>query len=379
MVNQKSLDTVVSGNNKLAFDLYSKYKSEEGNVFFSPYSISTALAMTYEGAKGKTAEEMQKVLHFPKAAKTRREGFAALYDEINGEGKKYELSTANALWAQKDYQFLKKYFETVEKHYKGKVTNLDFVYETEPSRQVINQWVEDETREKIKDLIPQGCIDPATRLVLTNAVYFKGNWLKQFDKEKTKEQNFKTGNSTAKVQMMQLIGEDVKFNYAENDMTQMVELSYDNKELSMLILLPRSGLSELENIISNEKLTEWKNCLTEERVDVYLPKFKFETKYFMVKTLKEMGMNAAFSNEADFSGMTGAKDLHISNVIHQAFVDVNEEGTEAAAATGVIIGITCIKPITTKIFRADHPFIFLIQQNSTGNVLFMGRVNNPAG
>lgn len=380
MVNQKSLDSVVIGNNKLSFDLYSKYKSEEGNVFFSPYSISTALAMTYEGAKGKTAEEMQKVLHFPKAAKARREGFLALYNEINGEGKKYELSTANALWAQKDYAFLKKYFETVEKHYKGNVTNLDFVHETEPSRQLINKWVEDNTKEKIKDLIPQGSIDKKTRLVLTNAVYFKGNWAKQFDKEKTKEQDFKIGSSVVKAQMMQLTGESAKFNYAENDVMQMLELPYDGKELSMLILLPKNSLSDLEDIISDEKLTGWKNSLVEERVNVYIPRFKFETKYFMVKTLKGMGLSAAFSDDADFSGMTGTKDLCISDVIHQAFVDVNEEGTEAAAATGVIVmKMTCIRPDMTKIFRADHPFSFLIQQKNTGNILFMGRVNNPTG
>lgn len=378
MVNQKSLDSFVNENNQLAIDLYSKYKSEEGNIFFSPYSISTALAMTYEGAKGKTKEEIQKVLHFPKTAKTRREGFSALYDEINGEDKKYELSTANALWAQKDYQFLKKYFSTVKKHYKGDVTNLDFVHETEPSRHTINKWVEDKTKEKIKDLIPQGGIDQKTRLVLTNAVYFKGNWVKQFDKEKTKEQDFKTGNNIIKAQMMQLTGEGVKFNYTENDTVQMLELPYEGKELSMLVILPRNNLSDLESVISSEKLAEWKNSLVEERVDVYLPRFKFESKYFMVKTLKGMGMNAAFSDDADFSGMTGAKDLCISDVIHQAFVDVNEEGTEAAAATGVIVRkITCIRPNLIKIFRADHPFSFLIQQNSTRNILFMGRVNNP--
>ncbi len=380
MVNQKSLDSVVNGNNKLAFDLYARYKSEEGNVFFSPYSISTALAMTYEGAKGKTADEMLKVLHFPKVAKTRREGFAGLYKEVNSEGKKYEMNTANALWAQKDFEFLKKYFSLVEKYYNGNVTNLDFVNETEPSRLVINGWVEKETKDKIRDLIPSGSLNEETRLVLTNAIYFKGTWLKQFNKEHTKEKDFVVSSEkTIKAQMMSLTGDGVKFNYAENDTMQMLELPYDGKELSMLVLLPKKP-SDLENMLSSEKLEGWKKGLHEEEVGVYLPKFKFETKYFMAKTLKKMGMPLAFTDYADFSGMTGTKNLKISDVIHQAFVEVNEEGTEAAAATGVIIvRVTAVRPITRKVFNADHPFIFLIQQNCTGNILFMGRVSNPTG
>jgi len=380
MVNQKSLDSVVNGNNKLAFDLYSKYKSKEGNMFFSPYSISTALAMTYEGAKGQTAKEMKKVLHFPSNKKL-REGSVKLIESINSAEDDYKLSTANALWAQEDYKFLQKYFEAVEKYYGGKVTNMDFKNNPDGSREKINKWVEDKTYEKIKDLIPSGALNDLTRLVLTNAVYFKSKWLKQFDKEKTYDADFKmdSGNMV-KAKMMLSQGEKSRFNYAETDIMQALELPYVGDKLSMLILLPKENLSSLEGSLNAEMLAETKQSLAEYEVHVHLPKFKFETKYFMANTLKKMGMPTAFLDDgsADFSGMTGNRDLYISNVIHQTFIDVNEESTEAAAATAVIMmRCTSMMPPKYKVFRADHPFIFAIQQKETGSILFMGRVSNP--
>lgn len=374
-----NVSSVVNANNRFAFDLYSKYKSNAGNIFFSPYSISTALAMTYEGARGKTAEEIQTVFHFPQDNDTRRSAFAEIYNEINRKDKKYNLTTANALWAQKDYQFLNDYFGLVEKYYGGNVTNLDFVNETEKSRIAINDWVEEQTNNKIKDLIPQGVLDSLTRLVLTNAIYFKGTWVRPFDKNNTREQDFRTSpGNTVKAQMMSLTGEETKFNYTETENLQILELPYSGEDLSMLVLLPKEdNLTSLEESLNTEKLSEWRDNLKEERVNVYLPKFKFETKYFMADTLKDMGMPTAFSENADFSGMTGKKDLLISKVIHQAFVEVNEEGTEAAAATGVIMGVTSAAPSRVKIFNADHPFIFIIQEKETGNILFLGRVSDP--
>lgn len=376
----KSIEDVVKANNQFAFDLYSQYKTKEGNIFFSPYSISTALAMTYEGAMGKTAEEMQSVFHFPQDENERRPAFAKIYNILNKEDKKYQLSTANALWAQKDYQFLVDYFNVVDKYYGGKVTNLDFVGDTENSRITINKWVEEQTNDKIKNLLPQGVIDAFTRLVLTNAIYFKGDWVKQFDKGNTREDTFWVGQSNSvKAKMMNLNGE--KFNYAEVDNVQILELPYAGEELSMLVILPAAkeqGLSPVEASLDPEKLAEWKDKLVGTEVDVYLPKFKFETKYFMVGDLIKMGMLTAFSDEADFSGMTGKKNLFISHVIHQAFVEVNEEGTEAAAATGVVMTKEISAgPRKTPIFRADHPFIFLIQEKETGSILFIGRVSNP--
>ena len=375
---QQGIQEIVDANNQFALEFYSEInKNEHGNIFYSPYSISAALAMTYEGAKGQTADEMKSVFHFPESS-ILRPNFAAIYNNINKKDKKYKLSTGNALWAQQDYQFLQNYLSTAEKYYGGKAANLDFVKETEKSRQTINSFIEEQTNDKIKDLIPQGVLNVDTRLVLTNAIYFKGTWVKQFDKKDTRDEGFKTSSGqSAKVPMMRLTGDDAEFSYAETDDLQLLEMPYDGEDLSMLIILPKeNNLGNIEASITAEKLSEWKGILKEQRVDIYVPKFKFETKYFMVKTLSNMGMPTAFTESADFSGMDGTKSLLIQNVIHQAFVEVNEEGTEAAAATAVIVEIESVGPrIPT--FRADHPFIFIIQQKDTGNILFMGRVSDP--
>jgi len=380
LVITEGLDNVVNANNQFALDLYSKYKSKEGNIFFSPYSISTALAMTYEGAKGETAQEMQSVFHFSEDNNTRRGGYADLYSEINKKDKEYKLHTANALWAEQDFHFSNDYFNVVEQYYNGKVTNLNFKQEAEKSRKTINNWIEDQTNNKIKDLIPTGVIDGLTRLVLTNAIYFKGEWVEQFNKDDTKSKDFKiTPDNIIKVPLMRRTDDKAIFNYIEDSNLQVLEMPYSGEDLSMLVFLPKNNdLKVLEDSLSVEKLSKWKKDLKEQRVNIYIPKFKFETKYFMTETLKEMGMPIAFSPSADFSGMTGEKDLFISNVIHQAFVDVNEEGTEAAAATAVVMKLTASPnaPIIPT-FRADHPFIFIIQQNNTGNILFMGKVVDP--
>ena len=376
---QSGIQQVVNANNEFAFDFYSEInKQEEGNIFYSPYSISAALAMTYEGAKGQTAEEMKSVFHFPES-NILRPNFASIYNEINEKDKEYQLSTGNALWAQQDYQFLPDYLATVEKYYGGKAANLDFVRESEKSRQTINSFIEQQTNDKIKDLIPQGGLNVDTRLVLTNAIYFKGTWVKQFDKSDTRDQDFTTiSGQKVKTPMMQLTGDDAEFNYAETDDIQILEMPYDGEDLSMLVLLPKeNNLETVEEFLTNEKLSEWKNLLSEQRVDIYVPKFKFETKYFMVETLSNMGMPTAFTDSADFSGMDGTQRLLIQNVIHQAFVEVNEEGTEAAAATAVVVGIESGGP-RIPVFRADHPFIFIIQEKGTGNILFMGRVADPS-
>jgi len=381
-ITTEGLSNVVEANNKFALDLYSEYKSEEGNVFFSPYSISTALAMTYEGARGQTAEEMQSVFYFPEDDYVRRSGYANLYNEINKGDKKYKLSTANALWAEQNFQFLDEYFNLINQYYDGKVTNLNFKQDPEGSRVTINNWVENKTNDKIKDLIPFGMITPITRLVLTNAIYFKGEWVKQFNEDETRDRDFRiSSNNNVKVKMMQRTDDESIFGYTENNQLQILEMPYSGEELSMLILLPKDdNIRSLENSITTEKLSEWKEDLKEQRVNIYIPRFKFETKYFMADTLSEMGMPTAFSDSADFSGMTGKRDLKIDEVIHQAFVEVNEEGTEAAAATAVIMiamGIGLDEGPKIPVFRADHPFIFIIQEKETGNMLFMGRVNDP--
>jgi serpin B len=270
----------------------------------------------------------------------------------------------------------------VEKYYVGKVTNLDFINKTEESRKIINLWVEEQTNNKIKDLIPPGTLDSMTRLVLTNAIYFKGEWAIQFDKTKTKKEDFKLNETTTvQVDMMKLKKGKEKFNYGETDELQIIELPYKGKELSMIILLPKKSMEEVEQKLSTKKLDEWKNSMHKRDVYVYFPKFKLETKYFIAKNLSEMGMPTAFSADADFTRMFDSsktsENLYISQVIHQAFVQVNEEGTEAAAATAVVMRTGAMPDYIE--FKADHPFIFIIQENTTGLILFMGKVVDPNG
>jgi serpin B len=385
----EDIDNVIDANNQFALDFYSELKDkEESNIFFSPYSISTALAMVYEGAERKTADEIQSVFHFPENDDLRRTAYAEIFDEINKKEKKYKLHTANALWAQEDYQFSDEYFKIIEEYYKGKIANLDFKKNPEGSRVTINNWVENQTNNKIKDLIPPGVLNVITKLVLTNAIYFKGEWVKQFNENDTKEGDFRINkNNSVKASMMQRTDNEAIFNYTENNRIQVLEMPYSGGELSMLILLPKNDdLERLENSLSIKKLSGWKKDLKEQRVKIFIPKFKFESKYFMAENLKAMGMPTAFSDLADFSGMERKEEkeekegLKIDKVVHQTFIEVNEEGTEATAATGVMmapIGIGGIKEPKIPIFRADHPFIFLIQDRETGNVLFMGRVTNP--
>ena len=373
----QGVQEVVDANNKFTFDLYSELKkSESGNIFYSPYSISAALTMTYEGAKGQTADEMKSVFHFPEIS-TLRPNFAAIYNDINKGVKDYELRTGNALWVQQDYPLLEDYTSRVEKYYGGKAANLDFVKETEKSRQTINSFIEEQTNNKIKDLIPSGLLNSLTRLVLTNAIYFKGTWEWEFDKSDTREQDFKiTPNNVVKTQMMYMKPEKARFNYADIDELQILELPYKGEEISMLILLPTENSDAIETSLTVEKLKEWKSKIQETKLDaIYLPKFEFKTKYTLNENLKALGMPTAFiEGKADFSGMTTAEKIWIDFVIHQAYVKVDEKGTEAAAATATGMAGSAMP---RNVFRADHPFIFLIQEKDTGNILFLGKVVNP--
>ncbi|MFH1364235.1 MAG: serpin family protein [Candidatus Aenigmatarchaeota archaeon] len=376
---QVAVSTPPEQNNMFALDLYNRYKSEDGNLFFSPYSISSALSMTYEGAKGQTAEEMQAVLHLPDDKNKIRADFVSIYDELNKADKSYKLTAANALWAQEDYPFVDEYFNVVDEYYDGKVTNLDFKTDTENSRVTINDWVEDKTNDKIKDLIPEGILSSATKLVLTNAIYFKANWSNQFDVENTWDGKFKL--SSGQDVDARMMHKTTNYSYGETDNLQILEMDYIGNDLSMLIILPKDNkLNQVENDFSKEKLEDWKNNMQTEKVRVTLPKFKFETKYFMAEDLKEMGMPTAFRYpDADFTGMSPTGELFISEVIHQTFIEVAEYGTEAAAATAVISGEGSAGPTEEpKIFNADHPFIFIIQQKDSGNILFMGRMSDPS-
>jgi len=268
--------------------------------------------------------------------------------------------------------------------YGAKATNLDFITKPEDSRITINQWIEDQTNNKIRDLIPAGSIDSLTRLVITNAVYFKGTWERQFNENETSSQDFRTSDGTIlSVAMMQRTDENATYGYTENEDLQVLRMPYESdsgKHLSMVVLLPRDGdLAALEGSLSAGSLEELEQNLTTRRVMVYFPKFTMETKYSLPATLSAMGMPTAFSPSADLSGMDGTRNLYIGDVIHQAFVDVNEEGTEAAAATAVVVQRAMVPmgqpPIP--VFRADHPFLFLIQEDESGLILFIGRVEHP--
>lgn len=375
------IQKVVNANNKFAFDLYNELdKSEKGNVFYSPYSVSAALAMVDEGAVGQTADEINAVFHFP-SREVLRPNFASIYNGINNGSGAYELRTGNALWVQQDYPFLDSYKTNVEKYYGGKAAPLDFVKDTENSRKTINSFIEEQTNGKIKELIPSGVLNPMSRAVLTNAIYFKGTWEWEFDKSRTYDDDFKlAGGNSIKVQMMHMSPEKARFNYAYLDNLQILELPYKDGKISMLILLPKESLDSLAANFTAEKLNDYKAAMNEQSLDnIYIPKFEFDTKYFMKDTLSALGMPTAFSiNNADFSGIAQAEQLYISQVIHQAYVKVDEKGTEAAAATAVGMEAMASAPSEKKIFRADHPFVFVIQNKETGNILFMGRFSEPA-
>lgn len=369
---------IVKGNNRFCFKLFSDLaRKEKGNILFSPFSVYTAFAMVYEGASGKTKEEMETVFNFVKEGSERRGPWEKLLDRINKKGKDYQLFTANALWIQKDFKVLPDYTTTIEKFYKGMVSNIDFFGATERSRQTINKWVEEKTNNKIKELFRPGTLNQLTRLVLTNAIYFKGEWLKQFEKEDTKEEDFWVSKErSVKVPMMRITGQNAKFNYAETEGLQILEMDYKGNDISMIVLLPKGDIELLEKSLTEENLRNWISRLREERIDVYFPKFKITKRYTLNDIIQEMGAKSAFiPGKADFSKINGTKELYIQIAVHQAFIEVNEEGTEAGGATGIGIGITAV-PIK-KVFRTDHPFIFIIQEKGTGTILFLGKVVNP--
>lgn len=360
--------------NAFGIDLYRFLAGSSENIFFSPFSLSTALAMTYLGADGNTALQMRKVLHFEDEGL--HESFSNLIDSLNKPVEDYKLAIANALWLQEGYPLLESFLEAVEKYYRAPVNSVDFVNDPKNSVRRINDWIEQKTEGKIKDMISEDDVDSLTRLIITNAIYFKGNWVVPFDPQATKKDVFYVSEDrTVEVDMMKLAA---NFNYFEDEKVQILELPYAGGDLSMIVVLPKRGvrLSEVEKDLSLEKFQGWIGRLRNTRVEVMLPRFKVMQRFSLKKTLSEMGMVDAFTNAADFSRMDGTKMLKIQNVIHQAFVEVNEEGTEAAAATAVIIGIK-MGPNIPVIFRADRPFLFFIYEKSNGVILFMGQLQKP--
>jgi serpin B len=375
----KDLGELVNASNRFALELFSNLSDPGDNLFFSPYSIFTALGMTYEGARNKTADEMRAVFHFPADSQTRWSLFKALMEKLNANDTGCNLSSADAFWVQQDFKLLDDFVQTVQTYYSADAFNVDYMNAAEAARQRINGWVENRTNGKIKDLIPQGVLDSSTRLVLTNAIYFKGNWLTEFNQNFTKKMDFHPdASTTVKADMMARNDDGSIYNYSEGDGVQVLRMPYSGDKLSMLVLLPEDGtVSSLEKKLTVENLAKWRGTLEESRVDIYFPKFKLETKYSLRDNLSNMGMPSAFTAAADFSGIDGMDDLLVSDVIHQAFVSVDEKGTEAAGATAVVVELRGPVEPAVPVFNADHPFIFIIQDNETGNILFMGKVVDP--
>ena len=369
--------TAVGGNTQFALDLYQTQRAAPGNLFFSPYSISVALAMTYGGARGETAAQMARALHFDLGPQDLHPAFAGLEARLAEVGRQgaVQLHVANRLWPHQDYPFLEEYLALVKQFYGVLLTPLDY-RRAEAARQTINAWAEEQTEHKIRDLIPAGILDALTRLVLTNAIYFKGNWASQFKASLTRREPFwVTPGNTVQVQMM---AQEREFGYAETDGLQVLELPYVGDNLSMIVLLPRErdGLAGLEDALTAKNLSQWAARLGKEEIEVFLPRFEVTYAVRLDATLRSMGMTDAFSARADFSGMDGARLLTIGAVLHKAFVVVNEEGTEAAAATAVLAKALGL-PRPAPLFRADHPFLFLIREKRTGSILFLGKVVNP--
>lgn len=371
---------IPTANNKFAFDLLSNIPYDDDNMVFSPFSISTALAMTYTGARGTTLEEMAAIMHFDR----NQERFHREYGEYLAALNKLaadniQLNIANSLWAQEDYTFLDNFFEINKEHYGSETFQVNFRTNREQVRTDINDWVYDETREKIKDLIAPGVLTDDTRLVLVNAIHFFGPWLTEFDPEITRENVFFLQDRQTVI--ADFMHRSEHFNYYQDEQLQALEIPYSGEDFSMLLVLPSDGipLQDFEKDMDADAFARIISEMQQKEVDVFVPKYEAETKLDLEETLMAMGMRKPFNREADFSGMTGNLDLKIDKVIHQAMIEVAEEGTEAAAATAVVvIRKTSIDPDPRTVFMANRPFMFFIKDNTHNSILFAGRVMNPS-
>ncbi|KAM6210601.1 heterochromatin-associated protein MENT-like [Sarcoramphus papa] len=407
------MESLTVSTNSFTLDLYKKLNetSKGQNIFFSPWSIATALAMVYLGAKGDTATQMAEVLHFNqtageegssettrpslgrprkrkmdpehKQAENIHSGFKELLSAINKPRSTYLLKTANRLYEEKTYPLLPKFLQLITSYYNAKPQAVNFKTAAEQARALINSWVENETERKIQDLLPAGSLSSHTVLVLVNAIYFKGNWEKKFWEKNTSEMPFRLSKTKTKPVQMMFLRDTFLILHETTMKFKIIELPYVENELSMFVVLPddisdnTTGLELVERELTYEKLAEWTKSanMMKAEVDLYLPKLKLEENYDLKSTLSSMGIRNAFDPvQADFTEMSVKKDLFISKVIHKAFVEVNEEGTEAAAATGVLV-LRSKAPSMT--FKADHPFLFFIRHNKSQTILFFGRFSSP--
>jgi len=370
---------LASNNNDFAFNMFSKLQENQvGNIFFSPYSISEALAMTYAGAKGETKSEMATALHFDDDSKLHI-SFNALDLHMNHTDSNYTLQVADSIWPQKDYKILTSYLDTIKINYGADITPLDYINNPEGSRRTINSWIEDKTNDRIKNIIAKGSLGSNTKLVLVNAIYFKGRWEENFNEYGTHNETFTLEDgSTTTTPLMNQVG---YFNYSENELYQSIELNYEGYRTSMVVVLPREGITQ--NLYSNIQ-ESYNNIIKKsnsKNINLKLPKFEFSTKtYDLIEPFKELGMVDAFSGNADFSGMTGNTDLHIGKILHKAFIKVDEKGSEAAAATVVGMELTSVEPTEEEPIEmfVNRPFVFFIKDNQTQQILFIGEIKNPS-
>ena len=393
------IQSLAAGNEAFAFELYSVLRGGEGNIFLSPHSVSTALSMAWIGARGETETQMADALNLPEAeafsdtagapAAIRREGvaraFAALKSGLESRSSEgsHEFAEADAFWGQEGHPFLDSFLALARDGFGSEVERLDFHSDAEGAMRAINAWTEHETGGKVPDLLSPGDLDPLVRAVLTNAVYFKGQWARRFDPAATREVAFhREPGCPEKDVAVPMMFQTADFRYAHlaEERASVVELPYAGGAVAMFVLLPdedaSGGLPALEEMLTPENVDGWLGLMTETRVAVRLPSFRMTWgTEDLVPALRELGMTEPFGDAADFSGMDGTTELYVSKVLHKAFVDVNEEGTEAAAATAVVTRLKAESPVA---FTADRPFLFLIRDASTGSILFMGRVADPS-
>ena len=371
---------IITANNQFAFDMYQQINGQpdqaDKNVFFSPYSLSTAMAMLYAAAEGETKAQIQKTFHYPAPA-ILNPNSAALYNQFNKPNPDYKLATVNDLWMQQGLTLNKSYADTVQHYYSGQVTALDFEGSPDPARQTINKKIAEKTKQLIPQLLPKGSIKSDTAVVLTNAVYFKGDWTMPFTAERTSAQPFY--NAIGRASTVQMMQQQSYFDYYEDKHIQVVQLPYKGDDLSMLVVLPKLNhklaMQQLAKSLNATKIKQWSAGLVRQEVDLQLPKFKLDARYQMKTLLADMGMPKAFNNGAEFNLYADGTPIRLDEVYHQAVVTVDEKGTEAAAAAGAVgmyVGMSY--PVE---FKADHPFMFMIKDNKTDAILFLGQVNKP--
>jgi serpin B len=380
----------VAENNQFAFELYQQLKQapelSDGDIFFSPYSISSALAMAYGGAQKETETQMQETLHYVEQPAA-HEAFNTLDQYFNtlnqssseNESDYFQLMVSNALWSEQRYPLQPNYLDLLAEYYGAGMYTLDFIGNPEGSRQAINDWVAEQTNQKIIDLLGPNSITTNTRVVLTNTIYFIASWIHTFEEEQTADTNFTL--LSGEVVQVPMMNNTERYNYAQGSSWQMIELPYTGYSASMVILLPNEGkFADVEASLTAESFKQIYTGAQFLEADLYLPKFHTESSFGLNDILGAMGMSDAFDpTRADFSGITGKPDLFISSVLHKAVIDLDENGTEAAAATAVVVGITSAMPDESKPieFRIDRPFIYAIINPESGSILFLGRMLNP--